>query len=240
MIAAIHQPNYLPWPGYFFKMFMADIFVFLDDVKINKSGYTRRCRLRSTQADGTFIWLSVPIRAFSNLSKINQLRIYRNNWPEKHFDYCKSAYAEAPNGAWLLNMLQPMFENAESYDLLSEWNVFCIGEICRKLGIRNKMILSSSLDLDPAKGAAYTDLICQSIGATHYVRGSGEKKYARNYSWPIDKTKLIETDILNELETLKKDHPPYINGYSIIDLLAYIPVPDLLKLFDTYRSRLLP
>ena len=30
--AAIHQPNYIPWLGYFFKIAHADKFVFLDTV----------------------------------------------------------------------------------------------------------------------------------------------------------------------------------------------------------------
>lgn len=40
MIVAIHQPNFLPWLGYFYKMLMADIFVFLDCVPFSKGGYT--------------------------------------------------------------------------------------------------------------------------------------------------------------------------------------------------------
>ena len=36
MTIAIHQPNYLPWLGYFAKIFAADVFVFLDDVQYSK------------------------------------------------------------------------------------------------------------------------------------------------------------------------------------------------------------
>ena len=30
---SIHQPNYLPWPGFFYKIANSDIFVVFDDVQ---------------------------------------------------------------------------------------------------------------------------------------------------------------------------------------------------------------
>jgi hypothetical protein len=35
-VVAIHQPNYLPWLGCFYKMANCDIFVLLDDVLHSK------------------------------------------------------------------------------------------------------------------------------------------------------------------------------------------------------------
>ncbi|MCS7151846.1 MAG: WbqC family protein, partial [Endomicrobia bacterium] len=37
MKVAIHQPQYLPWSGYFNKILQCDIFVFLDDVQYKKN-----------------------------------------------------------------------------------------------------------------------------------------------------------------------------------------------------------
>jgi hypothetical protein len=41
MIVSIHQPNYLPWIGYFNKISRSDIFVIFDDVQfpIGKRGF---------------------------------------------------------------------------------------------------------------------------------------------------------------------------------------------------------
>ena len=36
MIVAIHQPDYLPYLGYFYKMSRADVFVYLDDAQYSK------------------------------------------------------------------------------------------------------------------------------------------------------------------------------------------------------------
>ena len=43
---AIHQPNYLPWAGYFYKMLVCDDFIFLDDVVMATRSLSNRNRLR--------------------------------------------------------------------------------------------------------------------------------------------------------------------------------------------------
>lgn len=56
MKVAIHQPNFLPWRGFFEKARAADVFVLLDDVQFSKGSYTNRTR---TQGG----WLTVPVHA---------------------------------------------------------------------------------------------------------------------------------------------------------------------------------
>ena len=59
MVLAAHQPNYLPWAGYFHKMSRCDAFVFMDSVQYSRTSYTARCLVK--QPDGRSHWLSVPV-----------------------------------------------------------------------------------------------------------------------------------------------------------------------------------
>ncbi len=45
LIVAGHQPNFLPWFGYFEKMLKCDIFVYSDDVRYPKQCYTNRVEM---------------------------------------------------------------------------------------------------------------------------------------------------------------------------------------------------
>ena len=41
----IHQPEYLPWLGFFKKMMSSELFVFLDDAQFRKKGWQNRNRI---------------------------------------------------------------------------------------------------------------------------------------------------------------------------------------------------
>ncbi|HHT9160132.1 MAG TPA: WbqC family protein [Candidatus Brocadiaceae bacterium] len=47
MIIAIHQPQYLPWIGYFDKIDRSDVFVLLDNVQYKKNEAQNRNRIRT-------------------------------------------------------------------------------------------------------------------------------------------------------------------------------------------------
>jgi hypothetical protein len=234
MIAAIHQPNYLPWPGYFFKLFIADVFVFLDDVKINKSGYTRRTKLRRNDGLNAFSWLTVPLRSFSNSSLINELEIMNGRWKEKHFRHCKMLYSNAPFGKELLCFLYELYSEAQKIKLLKDLNILAIKKIADFLGIQVQYLKSSELNIKRSKDIPYTLEICECIGAKSYVRGTGEKIYTAEYSWPVNSIKLATSNIHSKLKTHEGGNDLFVAGYSIIDFLAYTSKNELMQLYHDY------
>lgn len=54
MKVAIHQPNFIPWLPFFYKMAMADVFVLLTHVQFEKNGYQNRFKHRDQ-------WITKPV-----------------------------------------------------------------------------------------------------------------------------------------------------------------------------------
>jgi len=62
-LVAGHQPNFLPWFGYFEKMLKCDLFVYSDDVQFPKQCYTNRVEIPVGQR-ATF--LTLPVKKGDN------------------------------------------------------------------------------------------------------------------------------------------------------------------------------
>ena len=81
MIVGIHQPEYIPWLGFFKKMMNSELFVLLDDVQFEKKSWQNRNRIRTKNET---VFLSVPVHAHLD-SKLNDVKIDNTkNWSDKH------------------------------------------------------------------------------------------------------------------------------------------------------------
>jgi hypothetical protein len=58
-VLAAHQPQYLPWLGFFDKLAQADVFVLLDTVQFKKNEWQNRNRIKGPTGPQ---WLTVPVR----------------------------------------------------------------------------------------------------------------------------------------------------------------------------------
>ena len=70
IIVSAHQPNFLPYLGFFDKMKNSDIFVIRDEVLFIEKDYHQRNRIRINGNDNLnnpqFKWLKVPVINVNN------------------------------------------------------------------------------------------------------------------------------------------------------------------------------
>ena len=69
--AAIMQPTYLPWCGYFGLIDIVDIFVIYDDVQFEKRSWQQRNKIKTTSGSQ---WLTVPVLSLIHISEPTRLR----------------------------------------------------------------------------------------------------------------------------------------------------------------------
>ena len=212
---AIHQPNYLPWLGYFHKVTHSDLFVFLDDVEFSKQSFTRRVHIRKSKWTKEKSYLIVPLRQHSDYSLINELKIdHSQNWQQKQLHQIKNTYSGAPAFEKIYASLKMWMDVSTQYTLLSEWNQFLIQSISEAIGIKTTFVCSSELPVN-GKASEYNLNIVQYLSGSTYLSGKGGRKYQEEEDF---RTKNIHLQYSNFFDTpYPQKQGKWLGGLSIID-----------------------
>jgi len=214
MRIAIHQPNYIPWCGYFAKMRSCDVFVFLDDAEISTSqSYVYRSKVRNETGP---LWLSVPTRRKLH-DLILGVRFADSKWSQKHLNKLHAFYHKCFYFDEVYAFLAPIYQ--ETGDTLADFNVRMIRKIADYLGLGCRFERSSFLMADGLRDDRHISL-ARIIGANTYLSGKGGQNYQ-------DPAKFAEAGIELDVRTYtpipyKQIHGDFIAGLSILDALFHL------------------
>jgi len=166
-ILAAHQPQYLPWLGYFDKMAQADVFVLLDNVQFKKNEWQNRNRIKGPSGPQ---WLTVPVRHKFPQS-IAEVEVRESEpWRRKHLRALESNYGKAPFFDDEIPLLRAVLERP--WSSLAELNVELVRRLARRLGIDTRIRLGSELAARAHPTLRLVDL-CTALGADTYLSGAG-------------------------------------------------------------------
>ena len=212
MIVAVHQPQYLPWIGYFDKMRRADVFCYLNDVQYKKNEWQNRNRIK-TALD--WQWLTVPVR-YRFPEKINEVRINNTTpWSKKHLQALKTNYNRAPYFKAYISIFEDIF--SREWEFVSELNIYLIERLKDALQMQEKTtVISSELTLREEPTDRLID-ICKALGANTYLAGQGAVGYMDVARFEENGLKVITQDVKHPVyPQLFKDFKSHL---SIVDLL---------------------
>jgi len=211
-VVAIHQPQYLPWLGYFDKLDRCDVFCLLDTVQYKKNEFQNRNRIKT--ADG-WQWLTVPV-TYRFPQRINEVGVNQTvDWQRKHLQALKTNYSKAPFFDTYYANFDKFYQ--KSYGMIVDVNVASIDLLVQLLGLEGKLVLASSLQLETEDPTLRLVEICKNLGGDSYLSGRDGAKY-------------MDVDMFknNQIEVLFQDfkHPQYPQCYapfepnmSVVDLL---------------------
>ncbi|MDF2540692.1 MAG: hypothetical protein K0S47_410 [Herbinix sp.] len=173
MILAIHQPDYIPYPGYFYKIAHSDCFVFLDDAQFSNEGFSHWNRIKSP---GGELRLKIPVKQTLG-DKINEVLTKDTlGWKEKHISLLRQNYSKARFFDEILTDYKQLLH--PEYQTIADLNIAIIMKISEKLGIATRFERSSTLELKAKKEERVIDL-CTQFGAQVYLSGNGAKVYQK-------------------------------------------------------------
>ena len=171
MILAAHQPQFIPWLGYFDKMLHCDLFVLLDDVQFKKNEWQNRNKIWSREGGQ---WLTVPVlHVFP--SEIRAVKI--NNtaaWKHKHVATLTQTYSHAAAFERSWEPWRKMYDQERASML--EINLYSIEELRKALGVTTPLKLSSGLGVE-GRSTERLVALCRKAGADTYLAGAGGKDY---------------------------------------------------------------
>lgn len=213
MLVAIHQPEHMPWLGFFEKMLRADLFVLLDDVQFSKGDFQNRNRVKGR---GGAQWLTVPVvQRFPQ--RINEVEVAGDGWRAKHWKTLHSCYARAAHFEAHAAAFDEFYRRP--WSKLSELNVAAIGLLARALGVETKIVFSSTLDAAGHKSELVLN-ICKAVGASQYYSGRAGGAYLDAESFRRAGVEIIVQQFEHPTyEQLFMKEQGFVPNLSALDLL---------------------
>lgn len=192
----IHQPDFLPFLGFYQKLKRSDIYIALDHVQFIKRGWQNRDRIKSQNG---LIWLTVPVE---NKGKYKQLLMDTKiddsqQWREKHLDTIKSCYGKSLYFKNYFEKIEAIYQ--QPHKTLVELNLSFIKFFMELFKIEIPLQKSSEMNPAGSKNELLINL-CKKVNASNYITGTGATEY-------LDDKMFKENGI--KLEIILFDPKPY-------------------------------
>ena len=165
MKVTIHQPDLLPYSGFWFKMATSDRFVVAVHDQFQKHGYQRRVSMRGS-------WCSHRLVGKPSLVPINQVEV-AEGWQDHLVDVIRGRYTGARH--WSTRGLELVAGiSACEGRFLGEVNLAMIRLVRDMLGISTELVTTA-----PPQHRSVDRLIEQvtAVGGTEYLTGAGASSY---------------------------------------------------------------
>jgi hypothetical protein len=215
MRVAIHQPNHIPWLGYFSKMAQCDIFVLLDDAQFSKNNIINRVRILGPQEPR---WLTLPVSAKLG-DPISKVSVSQPDWRRSHLSLLRNTYGSTPHFRSVWAELEQWFEAAPDGDLAAV-NSHFITSIAGKLAITPSVRRASELVVEGRADDRLIAIVTALAPAGTYVSGHGASSYQ-------DPAKFAAAGLT--LDYYRFSHPAYEQGagafqqgLSVLDALFHL------------------
>lgn len=227
MLVAIHQPQYLPWLGYFDKMDRCDLFVFLDSVQFKKNEWQNRNRIKTARG---WQYLTVPVRHRFPQSILDVRIDNRADWARKHLQALTVHYGKAPYFQDHLPFLQQVY--GTRWDSLCDLCIALIRYLASALGITVKVARSSEREWSPEPTERLIE-ICRWAGADSYLTGAGGSHYMRLDRFREEGIRVLWQEFASPIYPQR--YGPFEPNLSIVDLLFNCG-PEGLQLLRSSRT----
>ncbi len=208
MVISVHQPDYLPYLGYFDKIKKSDIFVIFDEAQFAKGKVHNRQRVRTNLG---WTWLTIPVK--HALKPLNATEISYNSgdaWAHHHWEVIRHSYSKSPYFETYGPELRKFYEESTA-KTLAEFNIPIIEWLTDKFKIKlsiRPFPITSKLGLKYENASELLAKLAEYFGADTYLSGKSGPKYLQME--PFEKRGI-------KVEFQEFHHPEYEQFHSQFD-----------------------
>lgn len=214
MVLTSHQPNFIPYLGFFYKAAMSDIIVLSDDVQFSKKGmhnwnyiYTQSGKKK----------LTLPVNAHHD-SLLVDVQIDNAKYTvSKIVKTLEQEYGKAAHFNDCSDILEEMVRLSAEVVSMSEFNTGLIKHLFKKFEIKAKIFHGySDLHLEGHKDERIFQM-CKKLQADVYYSGKGAAVYHEEEEYKKRGICLVYSEYIPfEYQQVRK---PFVQDLSVIDYI---------------------
>ncbi len=216
--AAIIQPNFFPWIGYFEIIKFVDIFLILDDVQYTKRDWRNKNFINN---NGSKLSITIPVETKNKyLQRINETKISGNNWKNKIIKKIIHSYKKTKNFEKIFNLINSILDRNEKH--LCKISCSSIFEVTKYLEIKKDLLLTSNIGVDSKNERNERIIkICKKMGITNYITGPSALNYLKPEIFKKEKITLEVLEYKKQINYVNDKNFLFLDRLSIIDLLFH-------------------
>lgn len=216
MVITIHQPEHLPWLGFFNKIAKAEMFVILDNVQYEKNYFQNRNKILGTNG---VQWVNIPISTKGHMEGTiakTEISLIGNNakWKDKYLRTIEQSYKKYPFYAEVFPILEQAITTNTNF--FCDINIKIIKGFCEKLNIKPEYIRASALNVDGLKSKLILD-ICKKVNADTYIAGPSGRDYLDISSF-VDAGITVKFNDYNHPVYPQRKTKEFVDHLSALDL----------------------
>lgn len=173
-IVVVHQPDFLPYLGFFDRLIKADIYVVFDNVQYVRSsrGWTSRDKIKTKGGEK---WISVSTQKAPRDTVINQVLLSKSNeWRADNLNLIRENYKSTPFYSEIMPYILKLYEF--DCERMMDFNLESIKMLMNLFDIHVDLVMASDLKPEGKSNTLIIDIM-KKLGCIKYLSGVGARDY---------------------------------------------------------------
>lgn len=168
----IHQPDFVPYLGFFQRLLMSQHFILLDDVQFIRRGWQHRDRIKGRNGS---VWLTLSLRKGDYCQRITEVELSEDtNWIDDNLNLLRECYGKAVHFSEMFPQVEGIYR--AGHCRMIDFNCALLNLVMEYLDIAIPISRASEYDIN-ATGSARLLALVQAKQGDAYLTGTGSRDY---------------------------------------------------------------